>query len=174
MQIQEGRIKITVPNDCTAMHFDRDGIDGQGHGLSHCMKAVDFIIETPRAINFIELKDPDTGRPQDQSKWLEKWNKKAIEADLKLKFRDTWLYMHASKKINKPINYLVIVEFSQLSMESLQRFTDSLKSSLPVAGPRGAWPNEIVRSCQIFNLATWNKAFQETFPAEIVAPGTGP
>ena len=33
--------------------------DDHSHGLSHCMKAVDFVVELPHLYLFIEFKDPE-------------------------------------------------------------------------------------------------------------------
>lgn len=40
--------------------------DEAAHGLSHCMKAVDFIIELPERLLFVEFKDPEN--PQTPAK----------------------------------------------------------------------------------------------------------
>lgn len=37
----EGNLQITIPGAVQARKFD----DGASHGLTHCMKAVDFIVE---------------------------------------------------------------------------------------------------------------------------------
>ena len=37
---------------------DARKFDDSSHGLSHCMKAVDFIVEHPNRYLFIEFKDP--------------------------------------------------------------------------------------------------------------------
>ena len=52
MTICEGSITIEIPANCRARKFD-----GPEHGMSHCMKAVDFIIDTPEARIFLEIKE---------------------------------------------------------------------------------------------------------------------
>ena len=49
----EDNLQVTFNNVVQAR---RDGI---GHGLTHCMKAVDFIVELHDRYLFIEFKDPD-------------------------------------------------------------------------------------------------------------------
>ena len=51
--LAEGNLQITINNAANARKFD-----GPGHGLSHCMKAVDFVVEFPDHYLFIEIKDP--------------------------------------------------------------------------------------------------------------------
>jgi hypothetical protein len=53
--ISEGDLQITLPAGATARKFD----DQTTHGLSCCMKAVDFIVELDNLTYFIEFKDPD-------------------------------------------------------------------------------------------------------------------
>ena len=53
--LREGNLQITFPQGAKVRRFD----DRASHGLSHCMKAVDFIVEEVNRTSFIELKDPD-------------------------------------------------------------------------------------------------------------------
>ena len=68
----EGSLQITVDSTVNARKFD-----GASHGLSHCMKAVDFIIDLPDSYLFIEFKDPqDPAVPaQDAKDYLENFKK---------------------------------------------------------------------------------------------------
>ena len=53
--LSEGDLRLTLPASVNGRKFD----DDEQHGLSHCMKAVDWILELPDRICFIEVKDPD-------------------------------------------------------------------------------------------------------------------
>lgn len=53
--LTEGNLKISFPDDAKARKFD----DSKTHGLSHCMKAVNFVVEDKHRIYFIEFKDPE-------------------------------------------------------------------------------------------------------------------
>ncbi len=50
----EEDLEIEIWRVVDARKFD----DPPSHGLSHCMKAVDFIVERPDSYLFIEFKDP--------------------------------------------------------------------------------------------------------------------
>ena len=50
----EDNLQITVNGAVAVWKFDVPG-----HGLSHCMKAVDFIIELPDRYQFVEFKNPE-------------------------------------------------------------------------------------------------------------------
>ena len=55
--LTEGNLEITINHEISARKFD-----GSGHGLSHCMRAVDFVVEFPNRHLFIEVKDPQDPR----------------------------------------------------------------------------------------------------------------
>ena len=53
--LTESDLQITInDNVVNARRFD----DRPNHGLSHCMSAVDFIVELAESYLFIEIKDP--------------------------------------------------------------------------------------------------------------------
>ena len=52
------------PSDIHRRRTGRPRFDGPGHGLSHCMKAVDFVVEFPERFMYIEFTDPDHPRTQ--------------------------------------------------------------------------------------------------------------
>lgn len=162
--LKEGSISIEVPPSCVATRFD-----GPSHGLSHCMKAVDFIIRTPGSIIFLELKDPDDGPQDRRDEWHRKLTAGVIDNDLKVKFRDTWLYLYGLNTIDLPINFLVLIGLSTLSTETLRVRTESLKRKIPFEGPHGRWANEIVAGCSVHNIESWNRSFAD-FKAERLNP----
>ena len=47
-------LELRLPEGVQGRKFD-----DRDHGLSHCMKAVDFIVEDHDQVLFIEFKDPD-------------------------------------------------------------------------------------------------------------------
>lgn len=53
MILKEGDLEFNFQDSINAIKFD-----GSSHGLSHCMKAVDFIVEYKDYYAFIEIKDP--------------------------------------------------------------------------------------------------------------------
>ena len=54
MVLTEGNLQITIADDAQGIKFD-----DAGHGLSHCMRAVDLIFELADRYLFVEFKDPD-------------------------------------------------------------------------------------------------------------------
>ncbi len=57
MTLSEGNLEMDIPGVLCGGRFD-----GAGHRLSHCMKAVDFVLELADRFLFIEVKDPQHPR----------------------------------------------------------------------------------------------------------------
>ncbi len=154
----ENDLQITLPDGIVFRKFD----DEKTHGLSHCMKAVDFIVELDESVLFIEFKDPEhpNSTLKDSNTFIKKFLSGQIDADLKTKYRDSWLYEWAQNRTQKPIYYLVLIGASWLSDAELLDRTDSLKRQLPVISPSGQpWQKNFITDCAVFNLDTWNKTF---------------
>lgn len=158
----EGDLQMALPPTAKGRKFD----DGAIHGLSHCMKAVDFVVELDEQVLFIEFKDPESpdALAERTAEYIKKFRSGQLDADLKIKYRDTWLYEWAQGYINKPVFYLVLIGASTLSAAELITRTDALKRQLPVTGPHGRpWKKPLVAGCAVMNVAAWNKALPQ-FP----------
>lgn len=151
----EQNLQITIPNNIKVRKFDDDA----SHGLSNCMKAVDFIIEMSDRYLFIEFKDPEhpKSRPKDRNTFISNFLSGNIDADFKYKYRDSFLYEYASGRADKPVYYYVLVAIEKLTEAELITRTDDLNRQLPLRGPKsGEWKHSIVAGCAVFNIATWN------------------
>jgi hypothetical protein len=154
--LAEGDLQITLPATAVGRKFD----DEAAHGLSHCMKAVDFIIELQDSVLFVEFKDPENpqAHTKDRTAFIRKFLSGQLDADLKIKYRDSWLYEWAQGRAQKPITYLVLLGASTLSDAELLARTEALKRQLPINGPGDQpWKQSIVQGCAVMNLAAWNK-----------------
>jgi hypothetical protein len=152
---KEGALQISFPDELVVQKFD-----GEGHGLTHCMKAVDFIVELDDRFLFIEFKDPDNpmSKETDRSKFMQKFLAGSIHEELIIKYRDSFLYEWATGVPEKPIFYLVLVAAKNLTKAELITRTDDLQRKLPIKGPSsGLWRKQIVDGCGVFNIATWNE-----------------
>ena len=152
---EEGDLQIALPENARARKFD-----GPQHGLSHCMKAIDWIVELEDRLLFIEIKDPERpgAPPEEREKFLKRLQRGVLDEDLKYKYRDTFLYEWASERIGKPIDYLVLIAMSNLDAPLLLARTDALKQKLPLNGPpTGTWRRSIVDGCAVLDIETWNR-----------------
>ncbi len=159
--LEEGALQLTLPAGAKGRRFDDDT-----HGLSHCMKAVDFVVETRQRILFIEFKDPNDphATQNSQEAFLEELQAGRKDDDLVRKYRDSFLYQWAADAIDKPVMYYVLIASDRLDEAMLLQRIEQLQRKLPVQGPKsGVWKRQIVAACGVFNLNTWN-AHLSAFP----------
>ncbi len=153
----EDDLEITFRNVVLARKFD-----GGGHGLSHCMKAVDFVVELSDRYLFIEFKDPENPNipAQYRTAAVQNVQGKEFDEELKYKFRDTFLYEWAAGRANKPVDYFVLIAVQDRPL--LSRRLDVLERNLPQKFPASvAWTQPIVHRCGVFNIADWNTEFPD-------------
>ena len=154
--LTEGNIRIGFPCAAKVRKFD----DGASHGLTGCMKAVDFIVEEADRVSFIEFKDPDHPRAtrENRTEFIDKLKSGRLDEELKYKYRDSFLYRWASSGVDKPIHYWVLVAIDGLTDTDLDTHEGNLKGKLPMNGPRsGKWRRQIVEDCMVCNIRTWNQ-----------------
>lgn len=154
--LREGDLELHVPDTAVARKFD-----GPSHGLSHCMKAIDFIVHHEDAVYFIEFKDPEhpSAPEEERARFLNKFLSGELLHDLTRKFRDTFLYEWASDNLDgRPVYYLILVGLSNLDEALLLHQSDALRRRLPVDGPKsGVWKRPLARDALIFNIKHWNR-----------------
>ena len=158
MTFLEGNLKLEIPDALDGRKFD-----GAGHGLSHCMKAVDFVVELADRYLFIEMKDPDE-HPRvpaaARKAFMRKLQSGQLDKDLTYKYRDSFLYEWAAGRADKPIDYLVLIAVEALDAALLANRRSALERQLPLRGPSGRpWARSLARSCGVFNLASWKRRF---------------
>jgi hypothetical protein len=155
--LTEGRISIELPPRALGWKFDNP-ID---HGLTHCMKSVDFIIEFKGEIYFLEIKDPSAAPleiQKDRKKFLQQFCRGELDRDLSYKYRDSYLYLKGLNKIRKAAVYIVLIIDDNLDQTSLLIRTDELRRQLPIQGPFDKpWPQPFIKDCIVFNSKIWNK-----------------
>ena len=157
--LSAGDLRLTLPASVNGRKFD----DDEQHGLSHCMKAVDWILELPDRICFIEIKDPDAPGARDhgnRNDFLRKFLSGVLTGDLVVKFRDSFLYEWACDRIDKPICYYVVVASEVLDDALLVTRNDDLKRRLPIGAPAN-WVREMAHGCIVFNISKWNDKFPD-------------
>ena len=155
--LQEGELQVSLPKSARGMKFD----DPRAHGLSHCMKAVDWIIEPPDKVYIVELKDLDargaSGR-KEARKYLDELEAERKDGDFVAKFRDSFVYQWACERVDKPIVYLVVIACQALDDAMLLHRAEALRRKLPSGRP-GAWKRAIAEDVLVFTEKTWNAHF---------------
>ncbi|MBF0627060.1 MAG: hypothetical protein HQL91_02455 [Magnetococcales bacterium] len=162
--LTEGHLQITLPPGVVGRKFD-----DASHGLSHCMQAVDFIIDLPDQIWFVEFRDPEAGTEPNQ-KYIEQFRSGTLDHELKTKLRDSWLYEWACGRTGKPIHFYVVIGASNLKKGDLLTRTDQLKKKIPFPAPKKrGWHQTFIAGCLVMNLATWNQTFPD-YPVRRIRP----
>lgn len=152
MILQEGALRFDFSGALEAFKFDeQDKTSPTCHGLSHCMKAVDFVVEYADHYLFVEVKDPR--RPD---RFDSEPDESALVKSLVTKFRDTFLYRWAEGKLDKPVRYQCLIELDNAQTLHLMK---QLKNQLPTNGPSKRWRRPLAQLCAVVNQATWNRAF---------------
>lgn len=164
MVLQEGSLLFNFEGALKAFKFDEpDPTIPTFHGLSHCMKAVDFVVEYKDYYLFVEVKNPT-----DPGRYAMDCDKNELIKNLVTKFRDTFVYRWATKKLDKPISYQCFVEVDNAQTLYLM---NQLKRQLPTEKLPSHWQQPLVRYCAVLNMATWNRTFSDVQVTKI-AEGT--
>lgn len=139
--------------------LDAKTFDNSSHGLSHCMKAVDFIVEYSNFDLFVEVKDPDHTRATSKNHTLfeEDFKSGKLVNDLVGKYRDSWLYRWAEGR-DKPVRYVVLLQLSTLGPPELGVFADHLKRRLPMNAPKvPSWTRHFLAGAAVLDIRQWNE-----------------
>ena len=154
MHIQEGTLRFDCSKAMDAFKFDEEERSKPHfHGLSHCMKAVDFIVEFPGYYVFIEVK-----APPDKHHFNSKESQKELMHNLVVKFRDTLLYRWAESKLDKPVHYLCLIEMDNALILRMNKIR---KQKLPVVKIPKCWKRALADTCAVLNSQRWNQQFPD-------------
>lgn len=158
MIVESDGYRFDFTDAVAAFKFDEtDPTNPAFHGAP--MKAVDVVAELPCVYLFVEVKEyvnpadfcadssESTGNPHHFT-WLKNY--------LKYKYRDSYLYRYAEDKTDKPVHYLCLLNFDDALNSIMQK---DLCIDLPVKNIPKRWNHSIAKSCQVFNLSSWNRNF---------------
>ena len=157
--LREGELEFVFDGVLNARKFD-----GDDHGLSHCMKAVDFVVELANSYLFVEVKDPQQSQAQqiNGQGWVDRFTSGKLDQDLKYKYRDSFLYEWASGRADKPVIYVVLVALDSLDDAIIGTRGRELRRNLPLSGPESQpWIRPIADQCLVFNIESWNRTFSD-------------
>ena len=152
MILREGELEFDFTDALNGFKFDEtDKQSEYYHGLSHCMKAVDFIIELENDYLLVEVKDF-----YDPAQYHNSDSFKKLRNDLKIKLRDSMLYRFAENLLDKPIRYLCLMTLED-ALNS--RLMQELKRIVPEGIASTRWEKPLAKSCIVANINRWNINF---------------
>lgn len=151
--LQEGELEFTFPAGTHAVKFD-----GPNHGLSHCMKAVDFIVDFGSYFLFVEVKDPDNtiATSKHREQFAVELSQPNFTRKLSLKYRDSFLYHWAENKSGKPVKYVVLLQLETLRSPQYLVIHQALKIDLPETSLPKAWSRTLVGGSAVLDMSMWN------------------
>lgn len=166
--LTEDQLEFDFRAAISSIKFD----DDKTHGLSHCMKAVDFIVETHQILYMIEVKDLDNPNafPKNiQDYYQDLLSGRLISNKLVPKARDSYLYNYLLDRLPaKPRIYIVLIVFDALQPAELSQLSIMLQNQLPLKGPfRQPWSRPYFDACIVMDLPTWNNKMNQ-FPVRRV------
>ncbi len=160
----EGELMFDFSSADNVWDFDESG----EHKMSHCMKAVDYIVEWTDEVWFVEVKDPAKTtipaqyRQQRLDEFMERIQSDTLfSRELGPKCKDSFLFLHLSgNDLNKPLKYHVLVGIESLDSALMIRCAENLKRVTCFLGPdNNVWANRYLDATRFFNLTTWNRVF---------------
>ncbi len=160
----EGELMLDFSSAENVWNFDESG----EHKMSHCMKAVDYIVEWPDEVWLVEVKDPAKTtipaqyRQQRLDEFMERIRSdRLFSRELGPKCKDSFLFLHLNGNIlNKPLKYLVLLGVDSIDSAMMIRCAENLKRATCFLGPDStSWTNSYLETTRIFNLAAWNRIF---------------
>ncbi len=153
MILQEGNLKFNFTDAVDGFKFDEtDKNNEHYHGLSHCMKAVDFIVELETDYLFVEVKD--FHNPEQYS---DPESFKELKNKLKIKLRDSLLYRFGEDQLDKPVRYLCLMTLEDALNSRLMK---ELKRIIPEGiPPTTKWKTPLAKSCIVANIDRWKQNF---------------
>ncbi|WP_145980930.1 hypothetical protein [Magnetospirillum sp. ME-1] len=179
----EKDVKIDFSDALNVLEFDDNRRKEKTYGLSHCMAAVDFIVEWDKYYWFVEIKDPETStalsdeiRHAGCKKVIDEFHSgNLISKNLAPKIKDSFIYTKLQKTIDdKPIFYMVLLGISSLNEPIANHLATKLKHGCGFFGPHNkGWESPYLRDVIVLNIAQWNRTFPHC-PITRTSPPTLP
>ncbi len=139
--------------------------DGPDHGMSHFLKAVDFVVESDTEITLIEVKDPgspdipDRHRAAQDARNLEKVRTgELFNAELAPKLKDSLFYLYLRRQLpDKDLRYLILLSFGRLDVALLMNAQDRLRRACACPENPEMWQRRY--AVALLTLEEWNRRF---------------
>lgn len=165
LDLQEERIRFDFPAALCLYKFDeRDKHLSTFHGAP--MKAVDVMAEFPDFQLWIEIKEfmPTDIKAMNEKNDKEgrKYDKSGLTKNLKLKFRDTFLYRYCEEKLDKGIIYVCL---TNLPTPLNLFYKKELKNQLPTGKPTDRWRRILLKpeNIIVLNIEDWERNLKQKF-----------
>lgn len=161
----EGDLYFDFSKAQSVRKLDKKG--SEGHGLSHLLKSVDFVVEWSNQLWLIEIKDPENGmipnhlKEREQTKFRRKLQSDhLINKELFPKLRDSLIYLSLEQGIvDKPMQYITLIGLSSLQPAELAGLQNKLWHTDWIKGPERGWKKPFKVHCM--TVQQWNRVLTQ-------------
>ncbi|ACT05549.1 conserved hypothetical protein [Dickeya chrysanthemi Ech1591] len=163
---KEGDLFIDFSRANSAIKLDKTG--KSGHGLTHYLKSVDFVVEWSNQLWLIEVKDPEHGaipevnREAEMARFADNMQSGAlITKHLFPKLRDSLIYLGLDRGVaNKQLKYIILIGLKALTQAELSALRLALWKTEWVGGPQPrGWGKSFDVLCM--NVEQWNRLIDD-------------
>lgn len=158
-KLRERDIEIDFTDALSALIFDQTDPDIPEFHDFRNMPRVDFIVELPSSIFFIEIKDPGRAglEDTDTARFLRKLEDGKLEDSLVNKYICTFLFRWAERKLEKSVHFVILTSLDEALIPNLN---DALeKRFAPILKKSSRWERMPLGSCQVHSLRTWEEVY---------------
>lgn len=159
MTVTTDSYRFDFPHAVEAYKFDEtDNMSPYYHGVS-VLKAVDVMVELPSEYVFIEIKTYDNlaDFKKEDKTYDDNEAKNYLIYNLSRKYRETFLYRLCERKVDKPVNYVCLLNFDTALMSYCRK---ELAKRIPVekANPK-RWHKSLLDRSRLFvvDKEAWNR-----------------
>jgi hypothetical protein len=144
--------------------------DDENHKMSHCMKAVDFLVEWDKEFWLVEVKDPSSRKIPNKFKdkelreFINKMRNQTLFAhELGPKLKDSFLYLSLRNRLpEKPLKYVVLLAIESFDTALLSQSMEHLKRYSCLMAPDNLyWSKKYIDGIAIYNEKTWNETLNK-------------
>lgn len=160
MRVTGEGFQFDFPDAIEAILFDQQDRNLPNYHDLEEFPRVDFIVELPEDILFIEVKDPSS--PLAQSANIEKFvdgiKNDSVIWSLGDKYQYSFYFRWAENKLDKNIHYIILFTLDLVMTETV---TERLKRYLaPLWDAKSTrWCRQPIKTCRALNLDSWNSVF---------------
>ncbi|WP_047680735.1 MULTISPECIES: hypothetical protein [Xenorhabdus] len=161
----EGDLYFDFSKAQSVRKLDKKG--SEGHGLSHLLKSVDFVVEWSNQLWLIEIKDPENRmipnhlKEREQTKFRRKLQSdNLVNKELFPKLRDSLIYLSLEQGIvDKPMQYIILIGLSSLQPAELAGLQHKLWHTDWIKGPERGWKKPFDVHCM--TVQQWNRVLTQ-------------
>jgi hypothetical protein len=149
IDIEEGSFKFKFCDSSKPTKFEKDRIPL----MTHCLKAVDIMVEWEKEVWLIEVKEPKSRDELDFERIISQG-------------KDSFLYLYLNNRLDKEkrlLKYYVFISFERFNTRERTLLIRRLQQAFCLPRDCSITKKYIDAAC-VYNEETWNKKFPDKCP----------